>query len=93
MTVSISTEDIFSLMALSIRTNPTLNWFSTNSPTDLTLLFPKWSMSSVSSLPSLRRSIFSTILSMSSLVKTVFFISTSKSNLLFNFTLPTSDKS
>ena len=33
-------------MARSIRTSPIRNWFSSNSPTDRTRRFPRWSMSS-----------------------------------------------
>ena len=41
----------FSLTTLSILAKPILNWFCNNSPTHLTLLFPKWSISSVSPNP------------------------------------------
>ena len=38
---------ILSLTTLSILDNPILNWFCKSSPTDLILLFPKWSISSI----------------------------------------------
>ena len=44
--VSESCKVILSLTILSILERPTLNWFCNNSPTDLILLFPKWSISS-----------------------------------------------
>ncbi len=37
---------IRSLMTRSIRWNPTLIWFMMSSPTERTLRFPRWSMSS-----------------------------------------------
>ena len=85
--------DIFSLTVLSILRRPILNWFSTSSPTDLTLLLPRWSMSSTSPLPSLRSSINWIIAKISSLWRTVSLISVVKFSLAFNLTLPTSDKS
>ena len=46
ISVSISGKVSLSLIALSILTRPILNWFSRSSPTVLTLLLPRWSISS-----------------------------------------------
>ena len=54
MTVSMSTEDMRSLMARSMRSRPTRYWFSISSPTERTRRLPRWSMSSISPLPSRR---------------------------------------
>ena len=93
ITESISTEAIFSLIALSILINPILNWFSTSSPTDLSLRFPRWSMSSTSPFPSFRSSICLTIVTMSSFLRTVNLGSQSRSILAFIFTRPVSERS
>ena len=85
--------DIFSFTVLSILKRPILNWFSTSSPTDLTLRFPKWSISSTSPLPSLKSSMNLIIATMSAVSKIVFFGLVFKSNFELSFTLPTSDKS
>ena len=83
-----------SLTALSTLINPTLNWLAVNSPTDLTLLFPRWSMSSTLSCPSLILTIPFMTPKMSSASKmpgTSF--TESIFNLLLNFILPTSERS
>ena len=85
--------DIFSFTVLSILRRPILNWFSTSSPTDLTLLLPKWSISSTSPLPSLKSNINLIIAMISVVSKMVFFSLVFKSNFELSFTLPTSDKS
>ena len=85
--------DIFSLTVLSILNKPILNWFSTSSPTDLTRLFPRWSISSTSPLPSRKSNINLMIATISVVSNTVFLELILKSNLEFSFTLPTSDKS
>ena len=54
MTVSMSTEDMRSLMARSMRRRPRRYWFSMSSPTERTRRLPRWSMSSISPLPSRR---------------------------------------
>src|SRR5215475_8136958 len=47
MTVSISTDDMRSLIARSMRRRPMRYWFSISSPTERTRRLPRWSMSSV----------------------------------------------
>ena len=83
-----------SLTALSTLINPTLNWFAVISPTDLTLLFPRWSISSTISWPS-RIFTIPFITSMMSCLSKIWGFSflSSNFNLLLNFILPTSDKS
>ncbi len=54
MTVSISTDDMRSLIARSMRRRPMRYWFSINSPTERTRRLPRLSMSSISPLPSRR---------------------------------------
>ena len=83
--------DIFSFTVLSILKRPILNWFSTNSPTDLTLLLPKWSMSS-SPFPS-RKSSMNFIIAIMSVGSKIVFELVFKSNFELSLTLPTSDKS
>ena len=85
--------DIFSFTVLSILKRPILNWFSTNSPTDLTLLFPRWSISSTSPLPSLKPNINLIIETISAVSRTVFLSLVSKFNLKLSLTLPTSYRS
>ena len=85
--------DIFSFTVLSILKRPILNWFSTSSPTERTLLFPKWSISSTSPFPSLKSNINLIIAKISSVSKIVFFGLVLRSNLELSFTLPTSDRS
>ena len=55
MSVSSSPRLILSLTALSILNSPILYWFSRSSPTERTLLLPRWSMSSTTPWPFLRR--------------------------------------
>ena len=93
ITASISIELILSLIALSILSRPILNWFSINSPTDLTLLLPRLSMSSISPLPSLRSTIVLKTLAISSFVRVPWSSGVSRFSLIFILTLPTSDKS
>ena len=84
---------ILSLTAFSTLTRPTLNMFSTISPTHLTLRLPKWSMSSTESDPFLILiSVFNTskISSFDRVVSPSIF---SLPTLELNFILPTSDKS
>ena len=54
ITVSMSTELMRSLMARSMRRRPRRYWFSISSPTERTRRLPRWSMSSISPLPSRR---------------------------------------
>ena len=49
--MSISIDDMRSLMARSMRRRPTRYWFSINSPTERTRRLPRLSMSSISPLP------------------------------------------
>ena len=93
ITVSISTELMRSRIALSILNKPTRYWFSINSPTDLTRLFPKWSISSISPLPSFRSVKIFIISNMSCLRRTLIESSTSCSKRAFIFTRPTEDRS
>ncbi len=51
MTVSISTDDMRSLIARSIRRRPMRYWFSMSSPTERTRRLPRLSMSSISPRP------------------------------------------
>ena len=51
VTVSRSITVILSLVILSVLTSPTLNLFCTSSPTDLTRLLLKWSISSATPSP------------------------------------------
>ena len=90
---STSSVVIFSFIALSILYTPILAWFSTSSPTDRTLLLARWSISSTSSLPSLKSNIFFMIAIMSSFLKMVILSEQFKFSLEFILTLPTSDKS
>src|SRR5215510_4705999 len=48
MTVSISTDDMRSLIARSMRRRPMRYWFSISSPTERTRRLPRLSMSSIS---------------------------------------------
>ena len=82
-----------SLTALSTRIKPILYWFETISPTDLTRLLPKWSMSSTCSLPFLIATRVFNESTMSSLSRTLFPSIEGLPNLLLNFILPTSDRS
>ena len=70
MTVSISTDDMRSLMARSMRSRPTRYWFSISSPTERTRRLPRWSMSSISPLPSRSSTSVLTTARMSSLRST-----------------------
>ena len=44
--------DILSLIFFSVLASPTLNWLDNNSPIKRNLRLPKWSISSVSPIPS-----------------------------------------
>ena len=93
VTASISRVFIRSLIDLSILIKPILKTFSVSSPTDLTLLLPKWSISSTSPFPVLKSmTVFMTAIT-SSLLRTVISSEQSKLSLKFIFTLPTSDRS
>ena len=83
-----------SLTALSTLISPTLNWLAVISPTDLTLLLPKWSISSTISWPSriLTMPFITSIMSWSSRI-CGFSFSVSSLSLLLNFILPTSERS
>ena len=52
MTLPISTDDMRSLIARSMRSSPMRYWFSISSPTERTRRLPRLSMSSISPLPS-----------------------------------------
>ena len=103
MTVSISTEDMRSLMARSMRSRPRRYWFSISSPTERTRRLPRLSMSSISPRPSFISLSTRRISSTSSLrstrtVSSVWKRSTSPSRALaarrmFIFTRPTADRS
>ena len=83
-----------SLTALSTLISPTLNWFAVISPTDLTLLLPRWSISSTISWPSriLTMPFMTSIMSCLSRICGFSFFESSF-NLLLNFILPTSERS
>ena len=70
MTVSISIEDMRSLIARSMRSRPTRYWFSISSPTERTRRLPRLSMSSISPLPSRSSTSVLTTARMSSLRST-----------------------
>ena len=93
ITVSISTELMRSRIALSILKRPTRYWFSISSPTDRTRLFPKWSISSISPLPSFKSVRIFIISNISCFRRTLTESSTSCPSRAFIFTLPTEDRS
>ena len=93
ITVSISTEDILSFIALSILSNPTRYWFSINSPTERTRLLPRWSMSSTSPLPSRKSTSALIHATISSDLKVRCVSSASKASLMFILTRPTAERS
>ena len=93
MTVSISTEDIRSRIARSMRSRPTRYWFSISSPTERTRRLPRWSMSSISPRPS-RRSTSALMQAMMSSLRSVRTVSSaSRSRRMFIFTRPTAERS
>ena len=90
---SVSATFNLSLTALSTLKSPTLTWLATISPTDLILLFPKWSISSQFCFPFLiSTSVFITS-KISSLHKIPSPDNSSLANLLLNFILPTPERS
>ena len=93
MTVSMSTLDMRSLIARSIRSRPTRYWFSRSSPTERTRRLPRLSMSSISPRPSRRpTSVRSTSIT-SSLRMTRSSSEVSSSRRMFIFTRPTLERS
>ncbi len=93
MTVSISTELMRSLMARSMRSRPTRYWFSISSPTERTRRLPRWSMSSMSPLPSRRSTSVLMTARMSSLRSVRMVSGASRSRRMFILTRPTADRS
>ncbi len=67
MSWAMSEMDMRSFTARSMRVSPTLNWFSSSSPTDRTRRLPRWSMSSVERVPSFTISRWRITATMSSL--------------------------
>jgi len=89
---SLSLTFILSLIVRAILESPTPNCDDNCSPTVLTLLFERWSISSISAFE-LINSIKNLIMVMiSSLVKTRFSMSTSRPSFLFILYLPTSPR-
>ena len=84
---------ILSVIALSIRTKPIRNWFSNDSPTERTLLFPRWSISSIDPFPVRRPRRYLTTATISSLVSTLVDSGISRFNFSFSFNRPTPAKS
>ena len=93
MTVSISTDDMRSLIARSMRRRPMRYWFSISSPTERTRRLPRWSMSSISPLPSRRSTSVRITAMMSSLRSTRMVSGASRSSRMFIFTRPTAERS
>jgi hypothetical protein len=93
MTVSMSTEDMRSLIARSMRSRPTRYWFSISSPTERTRRLPRWSMSSTSPRPSRRSTSALTTASMSSLRSVRCVSGASSIRRMFIFTRPTAERS
>ena len=93
ITVSISTEDMRSLIARSILRSPTRYWFSISSPTERTRRLPRWSMSSISPRPS--RSSTSALMQamMSSRLSVRTVSSASSARRMFILTRPTAERS
>ncbi|MNC90665.1 hypothetical protein D3C83_67930 [compost metagenome] len=93
MTLPISTDDIRSLIARSMRSRPMRYWFSISSPTERTRRLPRLSMSSISPLPSRNCTSVLSTARMSSRRSTRTASSASRSRRMFIFTRPTADKS
>ena len=93
ISLSISTDDIRSLMARSMRRRPTRYWFSISSPTERTRRLPRWSMSSISPLPS--RSSTSALMqaTMSSRSSVRWVSGFWRSRRMFILTRPTAERS
>ena len=90
---SASASDSRSFTALSTRTRPRRNWFSTISPTERTRRLPRWSISSTVPWP-LRILINSRKTSMmSSLVSTPLPITSVLPSRRLNFIRPTAERS
>ena len=79
-------------MVLAILERPTPNWEDNCSPTVLTLLLERWSISSISALELISSIKYLIIVIISSLVKTSISMSMSKPSFLFIRYLPTSPK-
>ena len=90
---SVSAIPSLSFTALSTLTSAILSWLAVISPTDLILLFPRWSISSTESLPFLISTNFFNTVTMSSFVRTYVLDLSSIFNLQFSFIRPTSDRS
>ncbi len=93
MTVSMSTLDMRSLIARSMRKRPTRYWFSNSSPTERTRRLPRLSMSSISPRPSRRPTRVLSTSSTSSLRITRMSSGQSSSRRMFIFTRPTEERS
>ncbi len=93
ITASISTLDIRSRIARSIRSRPTRYWFSINSPTERTRRLPRWSISSTVPRPSRNSTRALTTATMSSLRRVRWVSGTSSCKRMFIFTRPTVDRS
>ena len=89
---SLSRTFILSLIVLAILARPTPNCDESCSPTVLTLLFDKWSISSISALELISSIKYLIIVIMSSVVKTCLSIPISKPSFLFILYLPTSPR-
>jgi hypothetical protein len=94
ITVSISTDDMRSLMARSMRSRPTRYWFSSSSPTERTRRLPRLSMSSISPLAVLQADQDLQHLQDVFLAQDADLVrSTSGSRRMFILTRPTADRS
>ena len=89
---SLSLTFILSLIVLAILERPTPNWEDNCSPTVLTLLLERWSISSISALELINSIRYLMIVIISSFVKTSISMSISRPNFLFILYLPTSPK-
>ena len=89
---SLSLTFILSRIVLAILAKPTPNWDDNCSPTVLTRLLDKWSISSISALELINSIKYLMIVIISSFVRTCLLISTSRPSFLFILYLPTSPR-